>query len=73
MKTKIVNGTFHFKRKRFIYWDGAIKRIKQVQGKTRIVENNGNTYVVIPVGYYDKYRGFMIPIIEDYDSLEEIK
>lgn len=72
MKTKIVDGTFHFKRKRFIYWDEAIKPVKKAQGKLRIVENNGNTYVVMPADS-NKYQGFMIPIIEDYDSLEEVK
>ena len=72
MKTKIVNGTFHFKRKRFIYWDGAIKSAKKISGKLRIIENNRNIYVVLPADS-NTNKGFMIPIIENYDSLEEIK
>ena len=70
MKTKIINGTVHFKRKRFIFLDGEIKKVKQITGSLRIVHNKGTTYVVFPFGIDHLYGGYMMPIIEDYDSLE---
>ena len=72
MKTKIVNGTFHFERKTKIYFEGEIKPLEQFNGKLRIVENEGTTYVVCPISDY-RLEGLMIPIIENYDSLEEVK
>ena len=70
MKTKIINGTVHFKRKRFIFFDGEIKKVKQVKGHLRIVHSKGTTYVVLPCDADHLYEGYMMPIIEDYDSLE---
>jgi hypothetical protein len=70
MKTKIINGTVHFKRKRFIFLDGEIKKVKQINGRLRIVHNKGITYIVLPFDLDRLYEGYMIPIIEDYDSLE---
>lgn len=70
MKTKIVDGVFHFKKKRFIFWEGEIKKLKQIKGKLRIVYNMGTTYVVNPINENRLHEGFMIPIIEDYDSLK---
>jgi hypothetical protein len=70
MKTKIINGTVHFKRKRFIFLNGEIKKVKQVNGHLRIVHNKGTTYVVLPYDADHFHEGYMIPIIEDYDSLE---
>ena len=72
MKTKIVKGTFHLKRKITIYLKGELKPVKQFDGKLSIVENKGTTYVVCPISD-NISKGIMIPIIEDYDSLEEIK
>ena len=72
MRTKIVNGTFHLKKKGFIFLEGEIKPIKQICGKLRIVENEGITYVVCPVSN-NTLDGPIIPIIENYDSLEEVK
>ena len=72
MRTKIVNGTFHLERRIKIYLEGEIKPLKQFNGKLRIVENEGTTYVVCPISD-NILEGLMIPIIEDYDSLEEIK
>ena len=69
MKTKIINGTVHFKRKRFIFLDGGIKKVKQVKGHLRIVHSKGTTYVVFPFDV-DHFEGYMIPITDDYDSLE---
>ena len=70
MKTKIINGTVHFKRKRFIFLDGKIKKLKQVEGNIRIIHNKGTTYAVFPFNGNYRYEGLMIPIIEDYDLLE---
>ena len=72
MKTKIVNGTFHLERETKIYFEGEIKPLKQLEGRLRIVEKEGTTYVVCPISY-NVLEGLMIPIIEDYDSLEEVK
>ena len=72
MRTKIVNGTFHLKRRIKIYLEGEIRSSKQFDGKLVIVENEGTTYVVCPISN-NISKGLMIPIIEDYDSLEEIK
>ena len=72
MRTKIVNGAFHLKREIKIYLEGEIKPVKQLEGRLRIVENEGTTYVVCPVSD-NILEGLMIPIIENYDSLEEIK
>lgn len=70
MKKKIINGTVHFKRKRFIFLDGEIKKVKQVKWHLRIVHNKGTTYVVFPFDVDHLHEGFMMPIIDDYDSLE---
>ena len=70
MKTKIINGTFHFKRERFIFLDGEIKKVKQIEGHLRIIHNKGTTYAVIPFDEDRLHEGYIIPIIEDYDSLE---
>ena len=72
MRTKIVNGTFHLERRIKIYLEGEIKPLKQFNGKLRIVENEGTTYVVCPISD-NILEGLMIPIIENYDSLGEIK
>ena len=72
MKTKIVNGTFHLERIIKIYLEREIKYVKQFDGKLVIVENEGTTYVVCPISD-NISKGLMIPIIEDYDSLEEVK
>ena len=72
MKTKIVNGTFHLERRIKIYFEGEIKPLKQLEGRLRIVEKEGTTYVVCPISD-NILEGLMIPIIEDYDSLGEIK
>ena len=72
MKTKIVNGTFHFERKTKIYFEGEIKPLKQLEGRLRIVEKEGTTYVVCPISD-NILEGLMIPIIENYDSLEEVR
>ena len=72
MKTKIVNRTFHLERKIKIYFEGEIKPLKQLEGKLRIVEDEGTTYVVCPISN-NILEGLMIPIIENYDSLEEVK
>ena len=72
MKTKVIKGTFHLKKRIKIYLEGEIKPIKQFNGKLVIVENEGTTYVVCPISD-NILEGLMIPIIEDYDSLEEVK
>ena len=72
MKTKIVNGTFHLKRETKIYFEGEIKPLKQLEGRLRIIEKEGTTYVVCPISD-NVLEGLMIPIIENYDSLEEVK
>lgn len=73
MRTKIVDGTFHFKKRGFIFLEGEIKPVKLVVGKLRVTEDGGTTYVVIPISDRQRYEGCMIPIIENYDSLEEEK
>ena len=70
MKTKIINGTFHLKRERFIFLNGEIKKVKQIEGYLRIVHNKGTTYAVVPFDGNHFHEGHMIPIKEDYDSLE---
>lgn len=72
MKTKIIDGTVHLKEKKFIFLEGDIKPIKQICGEMRIVENKGITYAVLPMHFDNKrsYEGYMIPIVENYDSLE---
>ena len=72
MRTKIVNGIFHLERRIKIYLEGEIKPLKQFDGRLRIVENEGTTYVVCPISD-NILEGLMIPITEDYDSLEEVK
>ena len=72
MRTKIVKGTFHLKRKITIYLEGEIRPLEQFNGRLRVVENEGTTYIVCPISD-NILEGLMIPIIEDYDSLEEIK
>ena len=72
MKTKIVNGTFHLERRIKIYLEREIKPVKQFDGKLVIVEKEGTTYVVCPISD-NILEGLMIPIIENYDSLGEIK
>ena len=72
MRTKIVNGIFHLERRIKIYLEGEIKPLKQFDGRLRIVENEGTTYVVCPISD-NILEGLMIPIIENYDSLEETK
>ena len=71
MRTKIIDGTFHPKRKIKFYLEGEIKPVKQFMGRLRIIENEGTTYVVCPISD-NILEGLMIPIIENYDSLEEI-
>lgn len=73
MRTKIVNGDFYLKRRRFCFVNGKIFSAKFFSGKLRVIYNRGITYVVCPVTDKRPYEGIMIPIIEDYDSLEEIK
>ena len=72
MRTKIVNGTFHLERIIKIYFEEEIKPLEQFNGRLRIVENEGTTYVVCPISD-NILEGLMIPIIENYDSLGEIK
>ena len=72
MRTKIVNGTFHLEREMKIYFEGEIRPLEQFDGRLRIVENEGTTYVVCPISD-NILEGLMFPIIENYDSLEEEK
>jgi len=69
MKTKIIDGTFHLKRKIKFYLEGEIKPVEQLNGRLRIIENEGTTYVVCPISD-NILAGIMFPIIENYDSLE---
>jgi hypothetical protein len=73
MKTKIVNGDFHLKDKRYCFIGDKVMPISILSGKLRVIHDNRTTYVVCPIGDKMPYEGIMIPIIEDYDSLEEIK
>lgn len=73
MKTKIIDETVHLKERKYIFLEGEIKPTKQIRGKLMIVENEGITYVVLPIDSKRRYEGLMLPIIENYDSLEEIK
>ena len=73
MKAKIIDGTVHLKEKKLIFLEGEIKPVEQVTGELRVTENGGTTYVVIPISDRRRYEGYMIPIIENYDSLEEVK
>ena len=72
MKTKIIDGTAHLKEKKLVFLEGEIKPVEQLNGRLRIVENEGTTYVVCPISD-NILEGLMIPIIENYDSLEEVK
>ena len=73
MKTKITNETVNLKEEIFILLKGDIKPVKQICGEMRIVENEGITYAVLPIDNKRPYEGCMIPIVENYDSLEEVK
>ena len=74
MRTKIVNGDFHFKRRRFCFVNGEVAPVKFLSGELRIIYNCGTTYVVCPIDNSKRpCEGILFPIIEDYDSLEEIK
>lgn len=68
MKTKIIDETVHLKEEKLIFLDGNIKPIKKICGELRIVENEGITYAVLPVDEKRRYDGYMIPIVENYDS-----
>lgn len=70
MKTKIIDGTVHLKEQKFIFLEGNIKPIEQICGEMRIVENEGITYAVLRIDNNRSYEGYMIPIVEDYDSLK---
>ena len=73
MKTKIIDETVHLKERKYIFLEGKIKPTKQIRGKLMIIENEDITYVVLPIDSKRRYEGYMIPIIENYDSLEEAK
>ncbi len=73
MKTKIVNGDFHLKKKKYCFINDKVVPVKFLSGKLRVIYNRETTYIVCPINSRRPYEGFMMPIIEDYDSLEEIK
>ena len=70
MKTKIIDGTVHLKEQKFIFLEGNIKPIEKICGEMRIVEKEGITYAVLRIDNNCSYDGYMIPIVEDYDSLK---
>ena len=72
MRTKIIDGTVHLKEEKLIFLKGESKPLEQFNGRLVIVEKEGTTYVVCPISD-NILEGLMIPIIENYDSLEEVK
>lgn len=73
MKTKIVKGDFHLKGERYCFIGDKVMPISILSGKLRVIHDHGTTYVVCPISDERPYEGIMIPITEDYDSLEEVK
>ena len=73
MKTKIVKGDFHLKDERYCFIGDKAMPISILSGKLRVIHDHRTTYVVCPISDRILDEGIMIPITEDYDSLEEIK
>ena len=71
MKTKIAEGKLHLKKKRYCFINDEVVPIKFLSGRLRVIYDRRTTYVVCPLDDTRPYEGIMIPIIEDYDSLEE--
>lgn len=72
-RRKTIKGTVTLLNPMFCMVEGKVKCIKRITAKILIVEIEDTCYAVAPMYAGEEVSGYLLPIKEKFDELEEVK